>query len=151
MSRLRPLPALVLAAACAHATHVQQPARDDAAASGKAGAAAQPAESEGGAAAQAHLARRPEKQGRPPLAAAPGGLFAPGGIEKLQKALVDRGYLDAKDAASGRIDEATSAAVRKFQGDQGLARTGNPDHETVRKLGLDPDQLFRKSSAAKGN
>ena len=49
----------------------------------------------------------------------------------------------------GRIDLPTSAAIRRFQEDQGLARTGNPDHETVRRLGIDPDALFRKSSDAK--
>jgi hypothetical protein len=49
----------------------------------------------------------------------------------------------------GIIDAPTSAAVRKFQGDEDIARTGNPDHETVRRLGLDADALFRKSSAVK--
>jgi len=52
-------------------------------------------------------------------------------------------------AQLGDIDAETSAAVRKFQSAEGIARTGNPDHETVRRLGLDPDQLFGKSSAVK--
>ena len=47
------------------------------------------------------------------------------------------------------IDAATSAAIRKFQSDRGIARTGNPDHGTVRRLGLGPDAIFRKSSAKK--
>ena len=48
------------------------------------------------------------------------------------------------------IDGPTSAAVRQFQSDQGIAHTGNPDHETVRRLGLDAEALFRKSTAVKG-
>jgi peptidoglycan hydrolase-like protein with peptidoglycan-binding domain len=70
-------------------------------------------------------------------------------VEKLQKALADRGYLDTSDVRAGDIDETTSAAIRKFQADQGVARTGSPDHETVRRLGLDPDELFRRSEAVK--
>ena len=69
-------------------------------------------------------------------------------MQQLQKALASRGYLDAGDAEPDKIDQATSAAIRKFQADQGIARTGSPDHETVRRLGLDPDALFRKSSAS---
>ena len=62
-----------------------------------------------------------------------------------QQALAERGYLALKAAKRGRLDRVTSAAVRKFQSDQGLARTGIPDHETVRRLGLDPEALFRKN------
>jgi peptidoglycan hydrolase-like protein with peptidoglycan-binding domain len=132
--------------ACFHATHVEKP---DQQANGEQQQPAQPKQHEGGPAAKARAARRPERPGRPPLAASPAGLFVPGGVEKLQKALEDRGYLDAAKAKPGDIDAATADAVRKFQSDQGIARTGNPDHETVRRLGLDPDQLFRKSSEVK--
>ncbi|HTO98622.1 MAG TPA: peptidoglycan-binding domain-containing protein [Myxococcales bacterium] len=134
----------LLLAGCVHTTHVEKP--DD---QGGAEAQAQPAPKEGGAAAQPQAARRPEKPGRPPLAAAPGALFVPAGVEEIQKALASRGYLDLSEAKAGEIDAATSAAVRKFQSDEGIARTGNPDHETVRRLGLDADALFRKSSAVK--
>jgi peptidoglycan hydrolase-like protein with peptidoglycan-binding domain len=133
----------LLLAGCFHATHVEKP---DEGASGS-GGTAQPKESEGGAAEQPRAARRPQKPGRPPLAAAPGALFVPGGVEQIQKALASRGYLEMGSVKGGDIDAATSAAVRKFQSDQGIARTGNPDHETVRRLGLDPDSLFRKSAA----
>jgi hypothetical protein len=132
--------------ACSHATQVAKQREDEAGS----GAAQQPSEQQGGAAARPRLARRPAKPGRPPLAASPSGLFAPGGVEKVQSALASRGYLDVSSAKRGEIDAATSAAVRKFQDDQGIARTGNPDHETVRRLGLDPDALFRKSAAVKG-
>jgi hypothetical protein len=112
-------------------------------------ASAQPNQSEGGAAASPKEARRPQEPGRPPLAAGPDGLFVPGGVEKLQNALASKGYLDMSKAEKGRIDEETSAGVRKFQTDQGIARTGNPDHETARRLGLDADALFRKSEDTK--
>ncbi len=127
--------------ACFHARSVEK--------AGQGQEQPQPKQSEGGAAAKPHQARRPEKPGRPPLAAAPGGLFVPGGVEKIQKALESRGYLDAGEAKDGDIDAKTAAAIRKFQSDEGIARTGNPDHETVRRLGLDPDSLFRKSAAVK--
>jgi peptidoglycan hydrolase-like protein with peptidoglycan-binding domain len=136
--------AIVLAvamAACSHATKVEKPDHGG----GTSGQGAQPTKSEGGAAAQPKVARRPQRPGRPPLAASPSGLLVPGGVEKIQQALAGRGYLDLEEAEAGHIDAATAGAVRKFQTDEGIARTGNPDHETVRRLGLDPDELFRKS------
>ncbi|MFL5368488.1 MAG: peptidoglycan-binding protein, partial [Myxococcales bacterium] len=57
--------------------------------------------------------------------------------------------LDMAEVKRGVVDAPTSAAVRKVQTDQDIARTGNPDHETVRRLGLDADALFRRSSAVK--
>jgi hypothetical protein len=132
--------------ACSHATKVEKPDESQ----GQTGTAAQPTKAEGGAAAKPRLARRPQRPGRPPLAASPSGLFVPGGVKKLQEALSQQGYLDLHEAQEGEIDDATSAAIRKFQADQGIARTGNPDHETIRRLGLDPDSLFRKSSAVTG-
>jgi peptidoglycan hydrolase-like protein with peptidoglycan-binding domain len=70
-------------------------------------------------------------------------------VEKIQQALASRGYLDTSQVDHGRIDDETAEAIRKFQADQGIARTGNPDHETVHRLGLDAEALFRKSSAVK--
>jgi peptidoglycan hydrolase-like protein with peptidoglycan-binding domain len=139
---------------CASCFHTHQVAKgdkgDDTAKEEKSGdRAPQPKESEGGAAAKPSQARRPEKPGRPPLSAGPEGLFVPGGVEQLQNALAHRGYLDMSQAKKGDIDAETSAAVRKFQSDEGIARTGNPDHETVRRLGLDPDKLFRKAEDVK--
>jgi peptidoglycan hydrolase-like protein with peptidoglycan-binding domain len=83
------------------------------------------------------------------LSAGPAGLFVPGGVEQVQNALAHKGYLDMSQVKEGDIDAQTSAAVRKFQSDQGIARTGNPDHETLRRLGLDPDKLFRKAEDVK--
>ena len=130
---------------CWHATQVEKPDK-----SATSQSAPQPTRKEGGAAAQSREARRPQKPGRPPLAAAPGGLLVPGAVEQIQKALASRGYLDLNAAKADEIDGPTSAAVRQFQSDQGIAHTGNPDHETVRRLGLDAEALFRKSTAVKG-
>jgi peptidoglycan hydrolase-like protein with peptidoglycan-binding domain len=136
-------------AACFHTHQVDKAHKADKDAKGDGKAAAQPKESEGGPAAKPSQARRPQEPGRPPLSAGPEGLFVPGGVEQVQNALAQKGYLDMGHAKKGEIDAQTSAAVRKFQSDQGIARTGNPDHETVRRLGLDADRLFRKAEAAK--
>jgi hypothetical protein len=146
MKKLIAAAAVLSLAGCFHATNVEKPDQGGAS-SGKQGA--QPKQQEGGAAAKPRAARRPERPGRPPLAADPSGLFVPGGVEKVQEALASRGYLDMGNVKRGMIDAPTSAAVRKFQDDEDIARTGNPDHETVRRLGLDADSLFRKSSAVK--
>jgi peptidoglycan hydrolase-like protein with peptidoglycan-binding domain len=123
--------------ACAHAGHVD----------------AEPGDASGAAAASP--ARRPKarpvKPGHPPLAAAPDDLFVPGAVERIQQALAERGYLALQAVQPGRLDRLTGAAVRQFQSDQGLARTGIPDHETVRRLGLDPDALFRKNPPEPGS
>jgi peptidoglycan hydrolase-like protein with peptidoglycan-binding domain len=142
MKRIVAAAAALLIGACFHATQVEKP--DQAQQESPQGA--QPKKSEGGAAAQPRAARRPQKPGRPALAASPSGLLVPGAVEQIQQALATRGYLDREAAASGDIDVATSAAIRRFQSDEGIARTGNPDHETLRRLGLDADALFRKSS-----
>jgi hypothetical protein len=91
----------------------------------------------------------PEMPGRPPLAASPGGVLVPGAVERIQQALAARGYLDLRAAKRGQIDDATASAIRKLQSDQDIARTGFPDHETVRRLGLDPDRLFRRGGDAR--
>jgi peptidoglycan hydrolase-like protein with peptidoglycan-binding domain len=89
--------------------------------------------------------RIPEAPGRPPLAATPEAMFVEGGVTKVQHALEQRGLL--KDHETGKLDEETTAAVRKFQEQSGIADTGVPDHETIVKLGLDPNQLFRHAES----
>jgi hypothetical protein len=94
---------------------------------------------------ESRLPPRSPSRGRPPLAAAPEDLFVNGGVERIQDALAARGCLDRASAARGVIDAVTSAAVRRCQAELNLARTGVPDHETARTLGLDPDALFRRN------
>ncbi len=91
-------------------------------------------------------ARPPPEPGRPPLATSPAGLLLPGAVVKIQQALANRGFLNGHE--SGELDEPTSAALRRFQEKEDLARTGAPDRETLRKLGLDPQRVFRTTEDA---
>lgn len=80
--------------------------------------------------------------GRPELAVSPSGLMVPEGPRKIQEALVKKGYL-TREQVTGKLDDPTSGAVRKFQGDEGLAKTGAPDRETIRRLGLSVGDVFK--------
>jgi peptidoglycan hydrolase-like protein with peptidoglycan-binding domain len=82
----------------------------------------------------------PPRRGRPAVPAAPEGLLAPGAVGELQAALADRGYL--KTHSKGELDEPTSAAVERFQRDEGLAATGMPDRETLRRLGISAEKAY---------
>jgi hypothetical protein len=144
MKKLSWIAAALSLSGCWHATRVEKPDQTSTSQSAR-----QPTHEEGGAAAQAREAKRPERPGRPPLATGPGGLLVPGAVQQIQNALASRGYLHLDAAKPDVIDGPTSAAVRRFQSDQGIARTGNPDHETVRRLGLDAEALFRKSTSVK--
>lgn len=83
------------------------------------------------------------EEGRPQLSMSPEGLMQPEGPKLIQQALAEQGFLDAGHQ-TGALDELTSAALRKFQDSRGLARTGAPDRETVRKLGLAIGEVFKK-------
>jgi hypothetical protein len=74
-----------------------------------------------------------------PLAQAPEGLLTPGAEQKIRDKLSARGFMKEDANAS------TGAALRRFQAAHDLPSTGVPDHETVRRLGLNPDDLFRKA------
>jgi peptidoglycan hydrolase-like protein with peptidoglycan-binding domain len=72
--------------------------------------------------------------GHPDLAGSPGQLMAPGSSEAIADALRKRGFLAADASSSADLEK----ALRAFQDSQGLAATGFPDHETLRKLGINP-------------
>lgn len=130
--------ALLVAAAalgCGHTRHVSEPAP------AQEGAAAKSEKEELGGSGQATRTRVPPREGRPAVAASPEGLMNPGSAQKIQGALRQRGYLEGEP--SGELDEATSAGLRKFQRSQGLAETGAPDRETLRRLGVDPAEIYR--------
>jgi len=76
-----------------------------------------------------------------PLATAPGALLAPGAEKKIRERLAADGFL-ARDAES---DAAMGEGLRRFQRAKDLPATGVADQETVRRLGLDPDEIFRKA------
>lgn len=86
--------------------------------------------------------RPPAEEGRPELSTSAEGLMLPQGPQLIQEALVKRGYL-SPDHHTGKLDEETSAAIRQFQTAEHVARTGYPDRETVRRLGLGVDQVFK--------
>ena len=75
-----------------------------------------------------------------PLAAWPVGLLRPGSEQKIHEKLTTGGFM--KDDTNG----STEAALRRFQAAHDLPATGAPDHETVRRLGLNPDDLFLKAA-----
>ena len=72
-------------------------------------------------------------------------LLAPGAIGELQRALADRGHLEGRHR-EGELDRATSAAIRRFQEEEGLAATGMPDRETLSRLGLDPEDAYGRDA-----
>jgi peptidoglycan hydrolase-like protein with peptidoglycan-binding domain len=85
--------------------------------------------------------KRPAYPGRPELSTNATGLMTADGPMKIQKALADQGYFHGE--VTGKLDEETASAIRKFQGDLNLARTGVPDRETVKKLGLSEADVWR--------
>lgn len=76
----------------------------------------------------------PTDPGHPELAGSPAQLMAPGSSDAIAQALRKRGFLAADDSSSKGLEK----ALRGFQDSQGLAATGFPDHETLKKLGIDP-------------
>lgn len=106
---------------------------------GKPGEEAQGGKQEHGGRGKAST-RIPPRPGHPAVAADPTSLMLPGSETKIQNALKEKGYLRS---ASGELDAPTSAAIRRFQRDQQLPETGAPDRETLRRLGVDPQDVYR--------
>lgn len=73
-----------------------------------------------------------------PVAARPEGLLKPGAEQKIRNKLSEGGLIE-----EGKTS--TEAVLRRFQASHDLPATGMPDHETIRKLGLNPDDVFRKA------
>lgn len=131
-----------LAAGCSHTQRVapERKSADEEARSGervRADAQRRPDEGEGARAV-------PRDRTRPPVPAAPAGLLADGAGAQVKQALEKRGLL-ARAAPGDALDDAASAALRRFQQEQGLAATGFPDRETLRRLGLEPKDVYRKA------
>jgi peptidoglycan hydrolase-like protein with peptidoglycan-binding domain len=74
-----------------------------------------------------------------PVRTTPGGMLDAKSMKQLQGALGRHGF---KVAESGELDQATEAAIRKFQAHEQIASTGLPDFDTVRRLGLDPKTIY---------
>ncbi|HZS36014.1 MAG TPA: peptidoglycan-binding domain-containing protein [Polyangia bacterium] len=74
-----------------------------------------------------------------PVRTTPGGMLDPQSMRKLQAALARHGESVEQ---SGQLDDATQAALRKFQRKQHQPATGLPDYDTLRRLGLDPKDIY---------
>jgi peptidoglycan hydrolase-like protein with peptidoglycan-binding domain len=88
----------------------------------------------------------PPAEGRPRVPASPEALLAEGAIGRIQRSLAGRGLLGKH--VDGELDPPTSAALRKFQQSEGLAATGFPDRETLRRLGIDPEEAYGRAGDA---
>jgi peptidoglycan hydrolase-like protein with peptidoglycan-binding domain len=55
-------------------------------------------------------------------------------VTEIQRALIKEGYLDGQ--ASGQYDDSTTAAMKQFQADNGLAASGLPSAASLKKLGV---------------
>jgi peptidoglycan hydrolase-like protein with peptidoglycan-binding domain len=74
-----------------------------------------------------------------PVRTTPGGMLDDKSVKELQGKLDGKGY---KTGDSGKLDEETQAALRKFQKSEHIAATGLPDFDTLRRLGLDPKKIY---------
>jgi hypothetical protein len=130
-----------LAAACAHAREQEPPTADRT--SPPKDRPAEAAHPPPPGAAPPH--DRPDEGASLPVASSPAALLNPGAAKQIRDKLAGRGLLSptADDNARG-LDAGTSEALLRFQRESDLPATGVPDDATVRKLGLSPDDVFRR-------
>jgi peptidoglycan hydrolase-like protein with peptidoglycan-binding domain len=113
------------------------------------------AEANAGASDEKGLPQDPTTKGPPAeteraeldVVARPEALLRPGAVRQIEQALIKKGYL--KVEVEQEIDPATQTALMRFQKDAGMAATGFPDALTLKKLGLDPDQVYASPSGAR--
>lgn len=74
-----------------------------------------------------------------PVRTTPGGMLDPQSMHEVQRALGRHGE---KVDESGQLDDATQAALKRFQRKQDQPATGFPDYDTLRRLGLDPRDIY---------
>lgn len=60
-------------------------------------------------------------------------------VQEIQQALIQAGYL--KQEPTGRWDDPTRDAMRRYQADHGFPTTGLPEAKSLMKLGLGPHPL----------
>jgi peptidoglycan hydrolase-like protein with peptidoglycan-binding domain len=60
-------------------------------------------------------------------------------VEQIQRALIQAGYLNQEP--TGRWDDPTRNAMRRYQADHGFPTTGLPEAKSLMKLGLGPHPL----------
>ncbi len=81
------------------------------------------------------------------LAASPTQALTHAGLISVEKALVVRGYLDQQRPS---FDERVKDAMARFQKSEGLPSTGAPDRETIRRLGLHTEDVFKDERSGTG-
>ena len=78
----------------------------------------------------------------PLVVESPDKLFLPGALRRIQEIMAQKGYL--KQFEEEPLGSRTQSAIASFQDDHDLAATGFPDGLTIRKLGLTPDEVYKK-------
>lgn len=81
-------------------------------------------------------------EGRPELSPSPEGIMKPDAPSKIQIKLSVEGYYQGP--LTGRYDDKTMTAMRALQKKHELSQTGMPDRESLSKLGLSMDEIFRE-------
>jgi hypothetical protein len=141
--------AVVAALGCGHAKSTERVSgsgkddngsADEHASNGEAGKGNhdEPPHDGSGAVAGEHAHAKPEiqKPGHPPVASHADQLLEPGAEKKIRDKLAGGHYLPSEDAP-------LAEGLKKFQAAHDMPATGVADTETVRRLGLDPGQIFR--------
>ncbi|HJZ67065.1 MAG TPA: peptidoglycan-binding domain-containing protein [Blastocatellia bacterium] len=86
------------------------------------------------------MARRSRGSYEAPVAAAASASSRPNSsipterVTEIQNALIKAGYMEGP--ASGQYDDATIAAMKQFQADNGFSQTGLPSAALLKKLGV---------------
>jgi hypothetical protein len=132
---------LVLAGACAHTKSTDDGTEKKAEQGGeeKAGKSGPVSPGPGSRGSELH----PGDKKAVPVATSPKALLAPGADDEIRERLEAEGFLAADAKPS---DAAMREGLRRFQRAKDLPATGTPDHETVKRLGLDPDKTFRQGT-----
>ncbi|HEX3694099.1 MAG TPA: peptidoglycan-binding domain-containing protein [Polyangia bacterium] len=79
-----------------------------------------------------------------PLGMSPAALLKPGAVADVQRQLVQAGALPAEHTG-GELDATTQQALARYQREHNLPATGALDNTTVKKLGLNPENIFKSS------
>ena len=124
--------AVIVACGCGHATSTETP---DSSPGPRADRRSSERQHERGKRAITH---DPERL----VTAQPDDLLVPGAENRIRDKLDAAGYLGDRGSPGG-----LAAGLRRFQADHDLPATGVADRETVKKLGLDPEKVFRRSDA----
>jgi peptidoglycan hydrolase-like protein with peptidoglycan-binding domain len=121
--------AALLGAGCGHARHVEEPTTNT-----------EPPHDEARAEAAPRAPRKTVTENDVSLATSPAGLLKPGAAKAIAQKLSEQDELRGEPGDA--LDARTREALRRFQKHHGLPATGSPDDATVRKLGLEPRDVF---------